>query len=81
MGDRVFLKDVQQYKEEKHAGLEIIQYQGAVMKATVAHVGVDCRHHTPGQTVIFQSPVGIEIGFEGVKYLVLRESDIMFSIS
>ena len=55
MGQRIFLKEVQPYKEEKHEGLELIQYQGAIMKAIVAHVGVDCKHHSVGETVIFQA--------------------------
>jgi len=80
MGQRIFLKEVQPYKEEKHEGLELIQYQGAIMKAIVAHVGVDCKHHSVGETVIFQAPVGIDMGFEGAKYLVVQESDIMFSV-
>lgn len=79
MGQRIFLTGMEPYKEEKHKDLELIQYQGAIMKATVAHVGVDCKHHAVGETVVYQAPVGIEIGFEGAKYLVLQEPDVMFS--
>jgi len=81
LGERIFLTGMEPYKEEKHKDLELIQYTGAIMKATVAHVGVDCKHHTVGEMVIYQEPVGIELGFEGQKYLVIREHDIMFSVS
>jgi co-chaperonin GroES (HSP10) len=78
MGDRVFLTNMEPYKEEKHKELELIQYTGAIMRAVVTHVGQDCKHHVSGDVVIYQEPVGIEMGFQGRKYLVLRESDIMF---
>ena len=80
LGERVFLTGMEPYKEEKHKDLALIQYTGAIMRAKVAHVGVDCKYHTEGETVIYQEPVGIELGFEGQKYLVLRESDILFSV-
>jgi co-chaperonin GroES (HSP10) len=50
------------------------------MKATVAFVGEDCKHHTVGETVVYQAPIGIELGFQGVKYLVVQEPDIMFTV-
>jgi co-chaperonin GroES (HSP10) len=80
MGDRVFLTNMEPYKEEKHKDLELIQYTGAIMKAVVTHVGVDCKHHVTGDVVIYQEPVGIELGFQGRKYLVLREPDIMMKV-
>jgi co-chaperonin GroES (HSP10) len=70
---------MEQYKEEKHKDLELVQYQGAIMKAKVAHVGVDCQHHDVGDMVIYQAPVGIEMAFQGVKYLVLQEPDVLFT--
>lgn len=81
LGERIFLTEMEPYKEEKHKDLELIQYTGAIMKAKVAHVGVDCKHHAVGEEVIYQEPIGIELGFEGKKYLVVREPDIMFSLS
>jgi len=80
LGERLFLTGMEPYKEEKHKDLELIQYTGAIMQAVVAHVGVDCKHHTEGEKVIYQEPVGIELGFEGQKYLVVREPDIMFTV-
>jgi len=78
-GDRLFLINVQPYKQEKHKDLELIQYTGAIMKAEISHMGVDCKHHEVGEVVIFQEPVGIDLGFEGTKYRVVREADLMFS--
>ena len=78
-GDRLFLTDLQPYKEEKHKDLELIQYTGAIMQATISHVGVDCKHHEVGEVVIFQEPIGIDLGFEGKRYRVVREPDLMFS--
>lgn len=80
LGQRLFLTDVVPYKEEKHKDLELIQYKGAIMKAVVAHVGVDCRHHKVGDVVIYQEPIGIELGFQGQKYLVVIEPDVMFTV-
>ena len=78
-GDRVFLTDVTPYKEEKHSALEIIQYTGALMRAKVAYVGVDCKHTSVGEEVIIQEPIGMDMSFEGVKYKVIRQADILFS--
>jgi len=78
-GTRLFLVGMEQYKEEKHKDLELIQYQGQIMKAIVAYVGVDCKHHEVGEEVIYQAPVGIDLVFQGIKYLVLQEPDVMFS--
>ena len=78
-GDRIFLTDILPYKEEKHKALELIQYTGEIKQAKISHIGVDCKHHTVGETVIFQEPVGIDISFEGTKYRVIREPDLMFS--
>lgn len=81
LGTRIFLKGMRPYKEEKHKDLELIQYTGAIMQAEVAHVGMDTRYHAIGQTVIYQEPVGIELGFQGQKFLVVQEPDIMFTVS
>lgn len=78
-GDRIFLVDMKPYKEEKHKDLELIQYTGAIMQATIEHVGVDCKHHAVGEVVIYQEPVGIDLAFQGKRYLVIREPDLMFS--
>ena len=78
-GDRLFLTNITPYKQEKHKDLELIQYTGAIMKAEVAHVGVDAKHHEVGEVVIFQEPIGIDLGFEGTRYRVVREADLMFS--
>jgi len=80
MGERIFLTDLEPYKEAKHKEIEIIQYTGAIMKAIVSHVGKDCKHHAAGETVIFQEPIGIDLGFEGKKYRVVRETDLLFSV-
>lgn len=78
-GDRLFLINLRPYKEEKHKDLEIIQYTGAIMQAEISHIGVDAKHHEVGEVVIFQEPVGIDLGFEGTRYRVVRENDLMFS--
>jgi co-chaperonin GroES (HSP10) len=80
LGQRIFLKGMTAYKEEKHKDLELIQYKGAIMTAVVAHVGQDCKHHSVGEVVVYQEPIGIEMGFQGVKYLVVQEPDIMFTV-
>lgn len=81
MGERVFLTDMEPYKAPNLGNLEIIQYTGVIKKAKVAHIGADCKHTAVGEEVIYQEPVGIEMNFEGIKYLVLREADIMFTLS
>jgi len=78
-GDRIFLVDLQPYKEEKHKDLELIQYTGTVMQATIKYLGTDCKHHEVGEVVIFQEPIGIALDFEGVRYRVVREPDLLFS--
>jgi co-chaperonin GroES (HSP10) len=78
IGHRLFLIEKEQYKEEKHKDLELIQYKGNIMKAKVAFVGTDCKYHKVGDIVIYQEPAGMDLSFEGVKYLVIPEPDIMF---
>jgi co-chaperonin GroES (HSP10) len=80
MGQRIFLEGMEPYKEEKHKDLELIQYSGAIMRAVVAHVGMDTKHHSVGEVVVYQEPIGIELGFQGKKYLVVSEPDIMFTV-
>lgn len=73
------MKDIDLYERKDQKIIEL-EYNIAIKKATVAYVGTDCLHTKVGDTVIINTPIGLPMDFEGTKYLIIREGDVMFWI-
>ncbi len=79
--DRVILVNAKLLQEEI-GGLLLPDIGHEVIKrATIHKIGPACTQLVVGDIAVYQKGAGIEISYKEVKYLIVREGDILFTLN